>query len=38
MFCSKGKIPGHEKRAVCLCRECEIYRKFRFEGDCFCTG
>ncbi|WP_406658072.1 DUF2769 domain-containing protein [Methanolobus sp. ZRKC2] len=36
MFCSKGKSSKSEKKAGCLCKECEIYLKFRFEGDYFC--
>ncbi|MDW7732277.1 MAG: DUF2769 domain-containing protein [Methanolobus sp.] len=36
MFCSKGKSAGTGEKAGCLCKECEIHRKFRFEGDYFC--
>lgn len=37
MFCSKGKSPAFGKKAGCFCKDCEIYRKFRFEGEYFCT-
>ncbi|WP_231582979.1 DUF2769 domain-containing protein [Methanosarcina sp. MTP4] len=43
MFCARGKsrltddmLP--EKKDDCLCRDCELYRKFRFEGQYFCMG
>jgi hypothetical protein len=43
MFCARGKsrltddmLP--EKKSGCLCRDCELYRKFRFEGQYFCRG
>ena len=36
MFCSKNKNRKLGKREGCLCESCELYRKFRFEGDYFC--
>ncbi len=43
MFCARGKskltddiLP--EKKAGCLCQDCDLYRKFRFEGQYFCMG
>jgi len=36
MFCSKGKSSGHGKKEGCLCETCELFRKFRIEGEYFC--
>ncbi len=35
----KSGLPDNmlpEKKAGCLCRGCELYKKFRFEGQYFC--
>lgn len=36
MFCSRSKSPGQGKKKGCLCETCELYRKFRLEGEYFC--
>lgn len=36
MFCSRSKYPGQGKKLGCLCETCELFRKFRFEGEYFC--
>ncbi len=43
MFCARGKsrLTGEmlpEKKSGCLCRNCELFKKFRFEGQYFCMG
>ncbi len=43
IFCSRGKSEltddmHLEMKKGCLCRDCELYRKFRFEGQYFCRG
>jgi len=36
MFCSRSKSPGQGKKQGCLCETCELFRKFRLEGEYFC--
>jgi hypothetical protein len=36
MFCSRNKNRKPGKKEGCLCESCELFRKFRFEGDYFC--
>jgi hypothetical protein len=36
MFCSRSKNRKPGKKEGCLCESCELFRKFRFEGDYFC--
>ena len=37
MFCSRSKCPPVQgKKEGCLCEACELFRKFRFEGEYFC--
>jgi len=37
MFCARGAVVrGEEKIDDCLCETCELFKKFRFEGDHFC--
>jgi hypothetical protein len=36
MFCSRSKFPGQGKKEGCLCEACELFRKFRLEGEYFC--
>jgi hypothetical protein len=37
MFCARGGIViVEEKKEGCLCETCELFRKYRFEGDFFC--
>jgi hypothetical protein len=37
MFCSRGKNQDQEKKEGCLCESCELFKKFRLEGDYFCS-
>ncbi|MDY9927538.1 DUF2769 domain-containing protein [Methanosarcina sp.] len=37
MFCARGGTDdGDRKGKDCLCEACELYKKFRLEGDYFC--
>lgn len=37
MFCARGGvILRNERTEECLCETCELFKKFRLEGDCFC--
>ena|GEM_PF-410576 len=36
MFCSRSKSREQGKKEGCLCESCELFRKFRLEGDYFC--
>jgi hypothetical protein len=36
MFCSRGKSLGQGIKEGCLCETCELFRKYRFEGEYFC--
>ena len=36
IFCSSGKSLGQGKKEGCLCGTCELFRKFRLEGEYFC--
>jgi hypothetical protein len=36
MFCSRSKYPGQGEKQGCLCEACELFRKFRLEGEYFC--
>lgn len=36
MFCSRNKRPVQGKKEGCLCEACELFRKFRLEGEYFC--
>jgi hypothetical protein len=37
MFCARGgTVDGDRKRKSCLCETCELFKKFRLEGDYFC--
>lgn len=37
MFCARGGIAtGKGKKEGCLCETCEVFKKFRLEGDYFC--
>ena len=36
MFCSRNKCPVQGKKEGCLCEACELFRKFRLEGEYFC--
>ncbi|MFZ2498685.1 DUF2769 domain-containing protein [Methanosarcina sp.] len=36
MFCSRGKNREEGKKEGCLCESCELFKKFRIEGDYFC--
>jgi hypothetical protein len=36
MFCSRGKNREEGKKEGCLCKSCELFKKFRIEGDYFC--
>lgn len=38
MFCSRGKSPEQGKKQGCLCETCELFRKFRLEGEYFCLN
>jgi hypothetical protein len=38
MFCSRGKHLEQGKKQGCLCETCELFRKFRFEGEYFCLN
>jgi len=38
MFCSRGKCPEQGKKQGCLCETCELFRKFRLEGEYFCLN
>jgi len=36
MFCSRKNKQEQGKKEGCLCEFCELFKKFRFEGDYFC--
>ena len=36
IFCARGKSPVQGKKEDCVCETCELFRKFRLEGDYFC--
>ena len=37
MFCARGGVVTEdEKKEECLCETCELFKKFRLEGSCFC--
>lgn len=37
MFCARGGvIVGEGRKEDCLCERCELFKKFRLEGDYFC--
>lgn len=36
MFCSRSNNQKLEKKEGCICESCELFRKFRLEGDYFC--
>ncbi|AKJ37656.1 hypothetical protein MCM1_0558 [Methanosarcina barkeri CM1] len=38
MFCSRGKRLEQGKKLGCLCETCELFRKFRLEGEYFCLN
>jgi len=40
MFCSRdrGKHPEQGRKQGCLCETCELFRKFRLEGEYFCLN
>ena len=36
IFCARGNSEGKGKKEDCLCETCELFKKFRLEGDYFC--
>lgn len=36
MFCARGAVEAEGKKEDCLCETCELFKKFRLEGDYFC--
>ena len=36
MFCSRSNNRKPGKKEGCFCNSCELFRKFRFEGEYFC--
>ncbi|AKB18542.1 MULTISPECIES: DUF2769 domain-containing protein [unclassified Methanosarcina] len=36
MFCARGKSEVEGNKEGCLCETCELFKKFRLEGDYFC--
>lgn len=36
MFCARGNSEEARKKEGCLCETCELFKKFRLEGEYFC--
>jgi len=36
IFCARGNNEGEGKKEGCLCETCELFKKFRLEGEYFC--
>lgn len=36
MFCARGNGEEVRKKEGCLCETCELFKKFRLEGEYFC--